>query len=124
MPLLKKKKVKSYVVMWDTLGLECIFDSSAAREVVEQWEKEKAWSILKEEDHRRCPEPIPLKTMILRARFNNHRCYEIYEFTSTMSMDDIKQVFKDDPQVIVNWIRENGHKIYSDYQRSGERRIS
>lgn len=110
-----KNNAKSYIAMWDMLGLECIFDASAAKAEIAQWEKEAAWAILKEEDHESCPEPIPLKSMLLRARFNSQRSYEIYEFTSTMDMDEIKKVFDKDPQVIVNWIRENGYKIYSDY---------
>lgn len=118
-----KKKTTSYIAMWDTLGLECIYDATAARAEIAQWEKEASWSILKEEEHRKCPMPIPLQMMILRARMNSQRCYEIYEFNSTMSEKEIIKVFKDDPQVIVNWIRENGHKIYSDYLKSAERRI-
>lgn len=109
--------------MWDMLGLECIFDATAARAEIAQWEKEAAWSVLKGVQHSTRPEPIPLKSMLLRARFNSQRSYEVYEFTSTMSMDEIKKVFNKKPQVIVNWIRENGYKIYSDYS-SAEKVIS
>lgn len=118
-----KKNVKHYLAMWDMLGLECIFDVGAAKDEVEQWEKEAIWSTLKEESHSKKPNPIPLQHMILRARMNSQRSYEIYEFTATMSMSEIKQVFKDDPQVIVNWIRENGHKVYSDYVKREQKMI-
>jgi hypothetical protein len=53
--------------------------------------------------------------MILRARANSQRSYEIYEFNSALDIEVVKELFKTDPQVIVNWIRKNGYKIYSDY---------
>ncbi len=118
-----KKNVKHYLAMWDMLGLEAIFDVGAAKAEIEQWEKEAIWSTLKEQPHGKKPNPIPLQMMLLRARMNSQRSYEIYEFTATMSMSEIKQVFKDDPQVIVDWIRENGHKIYSDYVKSDRKMI-
>lgn len=110
--------------MWDMLGLECIFDVDNAKKVIEQWEKETIWSVLKDKDHDKRPSPIPLNMMILRAKMNTQRSYEIYEFTSTMSMEELKEVFKEDPQPVVNWIRENGHKIYSDYSKAMTTRIS
>jgi hypothetical protein len=109
--------------MWDMLGLECIFDVGAAKDEIEQWEKEAIWSTLKEQSHSKKPNPIPLQMMLLRARMNSQRSYEIYEFTATMDIDEVKQIFKDDPQIIVDWIRENGHKIYSDYVKSDRKMI-
>jgi hypothetical protein len=124
MPLSRKKKVKHYLAMWDMLGLECIFDVGAAKDELENWEKETIWSTLKEEAHRKKPNPIPLPMLLLRARMNSHRSYEIYEFSSTMTMEEIKEVFKDDPQVIVDWIRENGYKVYSDYVKRESKMIA
>ena len=109
--------------MWDMLGLECIFDVGAAKDEIENWEKGAIWSTLKEESHGKKPNPIPLQMMLLRARMNSQRSYEIYEFTATMDIDEVKQIFKDDPQIIVDWIRENGHKIYSDYVKSDRKMI-
>ncbi len=123
MPSSRKKKTKHYLAMWDMLGLECIFDVGAAKEEIENWEKGAIWSTLKEESHGKKPNPIPLQMMLLRARTNSQRSYEIYEFTATMDIDEVKQVFKDDPQIIVDWIRENGHKIYSDYVKSDRKMI-
>lgn len=119
----KKTKANHYVAMWDMLGLECIFDVGAAKAEIEQWEKETIWSTLKEQPHGKKPNPIPLQQMILRAKFNSQRSYEIYEFSATMSIDEIKEVFNDDPQIIVDWIRENGYKIYSDYVKQERKMI-
>lgn len=119
----RKKNVRHYVAMWDMLGLECIFDVDAAKDEIEQWEKEVIWSSLKEESHRKKPNPIPLNMMIMRAKFNSQRSYEIYEFNSTLSESELREEFARDPQPIVEWIRDNGHKVYSDYVKSDRKMI-
>ena len=40
-----------------------------------------------------------------------------------MSMRDVRKMFADDPQPIVEWIRENGNKIYSDYIKQERKMI-
>ena len=111
----KKDKAKRYLAMWDRLGLECLFDVDAELHKLDIWEKSKILSILKEERHPAKPNGIPLQMLILRARFNSQRVYEIYEFSATLSFDEIKEQFESNPQLIVDWIRKNGGKIYSDY---------
>jgi hypothetical protein len=118
--LSRKKKDKHYLAMWDMYGLECLFDVDSAMDEHNQWEKEKIVHILKDEASPPPPRGIPIQMLILRAKFNSQRRYEIYEFASTMSYNEIKKTFKTDPQVIVNWIRENGYKVYSDYVAEGK----
>jgi hypothetical protein len=108
-------KTYSFLAMWDMNGLEAIYDTKSARAEIKAWEKENIFAIIKEEKHRAKPRPIPLDLMILRARANSQRSYEIYEFNSALDIEVVKELFKTDPQVIVNWIRKNGYKIYSDY---------
>jgi len=108
--------------MWDMLGLECIYDVNQAMFELENWEKIRVWNMLKEEKTSKKSDPIPLQMMIMRARFNSQRSYEIYSFNTTMTMDEVRDIFEDDPQPIVEWIRENGNKIYSDYVKS-ERKL-
>lgn len=120
----RKKKTRHLLAMWDMQGLECIFDVDKAKAEVEAWEKAKIFAILKEQNQERKPNPIPLNMMLLRARVNSQRQYEIYEFTSEVSLNDVKWMFENDPQNIVDWIRENGHKIYSDYTPSSKRQIA
>lgn len=109
--------------MWDMLGLECIYDVGAYLAEHEEWEKRTMWATLKEEGPIEKPKPIPLQMMILRARANSQRSYEIYEFSSTISMNEIKKEFSRNPQPLVEWIRENGHKVYSDYVKSDRKMI-
>lgn len=109
--------------MWDMLGLECIFNVDEAMEEVNEWDKDRVWKSLKDEPVGKRPNPIPLQMMIMRARFNSQRSYEIYSFSTSMSEKEVRKIFAEDPQPIVDWIRENGNKIFSDYVKSDGKMI-
>lgn len=109
-----KTEPTKFIAMWDHTGLECILDVSKHEKEIEDYEKQKSWNILKGELHNVRPPSIPLQMMIIRARANSQRHYEIYGFTSHESEKWVKDTFQNDPQIIVNWIRKNGVEIYSD----------
>ena len=117
-----RKKTKHYLAMWDCNGLESLHDVDYHMDRYNEWEKQKVISILKEERIPELPTGIPLQMMILRARSNSQRAYEIYEFNSTLKYKELTEVFNDNPQPIVEWIRANGKKVYSDYVKS-ERKL-
>lgn len=119
----RKKNARHYLVMWDMLGLECIFDITKLKQDHETWEKAKIWRMLKEEKVDTPAPTIPIRELILRAKFNSQRSYEIYEFNSTMSENELREEFERDPQPVVNWIRENGYKVYSDYIKQERKMI-
>jgi hypothetical protein len=98
--------MKQYLAMWDMYGLECLFDTG-------EWQKQYMWSVLKEEDR---PQGPNLQMMILRAKMNSQRCYEIYSFNADdeLTEESIKSAFETAPQGIVDFIRANGNKIFSD----------
>ena len=98
--------MRQYLAMWDMYGLEFIFDTS-------KWEKEYMWSILSEKPK---PTTPSIQMMILRAKANPQRCYEIYAFNADEGINEesIKIAFESAPQGIVDFIRTNGQKIYSD----------
>ena len=100
--------------MWDMTGLECLINVSTVQDEHEQWEKENIFRILQEKESSPAPKGVPLSQLILRARYNSQRHYEIYTFDSALTEDDIKETFESDPQVIVDAIRRCGHEIYSD----------
>ena len=110
--------------MWDCNGLESLHDVDYHMDRYNQWEKQKVIAILKEERIPARPIGIPLQMLILRARANSQRAYEIYEFNSTIEYDELKEAFNDNPQPIVEWIRENGKKVYSDYVKSNRKMIA
>ena len=110
-----KKSVRNFIAMWDNTGLESIFDVDAEMAQRDAYEKRKLWNILKDEKMLEYRSSIPLQLLILRAKANSQRHYEIYQFTTDgLGMDDVKSMFEDNPQFIVNHIRKNGRKIYSD----------
>ena len=123
MSYLRKKKTKHYLAMWDMLGLECLYDVDLHMSKYNEWEKQKVVAILKEERTPDQPSGIPLQMMLLRARVNSQRAYEIYEFNSTMAYDELKEAFNDNPQPVVEWIRENGKQVYSDYVKQNRKMI-
>ena len=119
----RKKKTKHYLAMWDMLGLESLHDVDLHMDKYNEWQKQKVLAILKEERIPSQPSGIPLQMMLLRAKVNSQRAYEIYEFNSTMAYDELKEAFEIDPQPIVEWIRSNGKKVYSDYLKQDRKMI-
>ena len=95
-------------------GLECLINVTEIEKKHEQWEKENIFRILKEQNQTIKPAHVPLEMMIMRARVNSQRCYEIYAFDSELSEQDIRETFEDSPQVIADAIRNVGHKFFSD----------
>lgn len=102
----ENETVDTYIAMWDMYGLESLIN-------VSEGEREAIIQTLKGEQ---VNWRNPLQYMILRARFNSQRCYEIYSFTSSMTHKEIVNIFSSNPQVAADTIREIGNKIYSDRQ--------
>ena len=105
----KKKPTQPHTLLlvWDCLGLEYSCNLT-------DYEKDIMWSALKgEEPKARIP---GLDILILRARANPQRNYEIYtvQVDPDVSLKDIRDMFKDTPQTIVDLVRARGHKLYSD----------
>lgn len=119
------KKKTDFLAMWSSEGLEGVFDLSRWKKEHKVWEKEKIWSVIKGVDHTTIEPTVPLKVMLLRARFNSHRQCEIYTFTaeSGITKEDVEELFQTNPQYIVDFIRKNGYKIYSDYKKEDKKII-
>lgn len=105
-----------FLAMWDCEGLECLFD-------ITNIEGDNLIAKLKGETYR---VPFNISTMMIRAQANSQRSYEIYSFTTddSMTYDFVKEMFGSDPQVIVNSIREQGNKIYSNYKPNAKKVIA
>lgn len=99
-----ESKTWQFIAMWDMHGLESLIN-------VTDLEHQAIVAALKGQ---KIKHSNPLQYMILRARLNPQRHYEIYAFNSQISEVSIVKHFKTDPQSIVNLIREKGEKIYSD----------
>lgn len=81
------------------------------------------WETLKGKDSQIC---LPnLNAMVLRARFNQQRHYEIYTVDVDDSITDLDMIelFEDNPQGMADLIRERGYKLYSDRAERSKERI-
>lgn len=106
----------AFILVWDCLGLETAIPITQ----YEQWEKEQLVSILKGEEPEKSPFGTILNSVLLRARFNPQRNYEVYAIDCDRSFtaDSWHQFFNDTPQAAANLVRERGHVLYSDRDTS------
>jgi hypothetical protein len=106
-----------FLVSWDCQGLEAVIN-------ITDYEKETTWATLKNEDP-----PVRLGSMVnhlmLRARANSQRHYEIYtmQVEEGITDEDIRGMFGNDPQGSADLIRDRGNKIYSDRENLVDRKI-
>jgi len=117
---------KSYVLSWDCTGLESVI-------CVSDIAKEETWQALmrdhtKDDDWSGRSETATsiVWKLMMRARFNTHRHYEIYivEVDDTITPDDIRDWFDQSPQDTADLIRARGRQLYSDRLQSKKVRIT
>ena len=99
-----------FLVMWCNEGLESVVDITAD-------EQQRAWTALKGKSP---VSQLPnLNHMILRARYNMQRHYEIYtvEATDGITADDIRDMFENSPQTAADIIRERGNCLHSNREQ-------
>lgn len=103
------KSYPRYLVYWSSEGLESVLD---LREI----EREILIGLLKDEKttfEKKVNNII--SGMILRARYNSHRKYEIYVFDteSSITLEMVKEQFEENPQGMVDLIREKGIQLFT-----------
>lgn len=116
----------TFILSWDMSGLESVIPVSDIERSA-MWEALKADHTL-EHSMKGRTETVGsiLSRLMLRARYNSQRHYEIYavDFDHTMTSDDIKDWFNHAPQAAADLVRERGRKLYSDRLRDKEVRIT
>ncbi len=113
-----------FLAVWDMEGLETLYNLTEWEKRVKTWEKENIWRVLKEEKKTLPPQAPNLQLILLRARVNSHRQYEVYIFEADgMTKEDVAQTFEEEPQFMADFIRKNGSKIFSDYYPKHKRVI-
>ena len=97
-----------FLIMWCNEGLDCCID-------ITEDQQRRMWQQLKGELVSESAIPN-LNHIMLRARFNTHRHYEIYtcEATDGITAEDIKEMFEVSPQTAADTIRRLGHCLHSD----------
>jgi len=97
-----------FLIMWCNEGLECCID-------VTEDQQRRMWQQLKGEPV--SDSKIPnLNHIILRAKINSQRHYEIYtcEAVDGITALDIREMFEASPQSAADTIRRLGHCLHSD----------
>lgn len=112
----------AYLFAWDQTGIESIIPITQ----YEEWDKENTMRILKDEPTERNPLWSVLQSLILRARYNSQRHYEIYSVDCAFPIDEAewREIWANDPQGTADLIRERGVKIYSDREDRSSQVIS
>jgi hypothetical protein len=109
----------AYLVYWCEEGLESVIPITQ----YERWDSENTFRVLNNQEPVRNPINQLIQSMLLRARFNQQRHYELYaiDCETSISKQDIEQMFEDNPQAAAELFRSRGHKLYSD--RANKNRV-
>lgn len=112
--------MSKWLVMWDCQGLESVIDlgntiNDFFMDALRGSGSEGMNSLVR-----------TYNMMQVRARANGQRHYEIYSFETNFDAteQDVRDWFTDDSQAIVELIRANGVKLYSDRYCNATNKIS
>ena len=102
------KEGNLFIMAWDCNGLEAVVN-------ITEYEKEATWAMLQDQEPSKKISHI-VNYLMLRARANGQRHYEIYTMNAQdgITDEDIRSMFESDPQGSADLIRDRGNKIYSD----------
>jgi hypothetical protein len=102
----------AFIFSWDQLGIEAIIPISQYEHI----EQQNLIRILSEKPTLQNPLDNIVRSLLLRARYNSQRHYEIYAIDCTEEMDEKfwHEQWQEYPQTTAELIRERGHKLYSD----------
>ena len=102
----------AFIFSWDQEGIEAIIPITQYENV----EKQNLMRILSEKPTERNPLNGIIHRLLLRARFNPQRHYEIYAVDCAEEMDQKfwRQQWEEYPQETAELIRERGHRLFSD----------
>ena len=102
----------AFIFAWDQHGIESIIPITK----YEDQDKQNLVRLLKEEATQRNPLDSIIRNLVVRARVNSQRHYEIYAVDCYLDLDEAfwKEEWKNHPQETAELIRKRGQRIYSD----------
>jgi hypothetical protein len=112
----------AFIFSWDQEGIEAIVPITQ----YEHHDKQNLIRMLSEKPVARNPLNSIMQSLLLRARFNPQRHYEIYAVDCAEDMDEAfwREQWEQYPQEAAELIRERGHKIYSDRANTKQIKIT
>jgi hypothetical protein len=112
----------AFIFVWDQRGIESIVPITQ----YEHHDKQNLVRILSDKPVKRNPLNSIVQTLLLRARYNTHRHYEIYAVDCAESMDETfwGEQWAEYPQETAELIRNRGHKLYSDRANTASIKIT
>ena len=120
-----KTKYTTWLLSWDMYGIESIVNVDYYEQAAKEHAEAVVWSALQDK-----PPPANrrefnnlFQAILMRARINSHRHYEVYAVTmpSNVTEDDIRQMFTSNPQGMAELVREKGTKHFSN--RAGTQKV-
>jgi hypothetical protein len=124
--------MNSFIISWDQTGVEAIVPVHEIEQRRTQAEQEKVWNVLADPEFRlprnppACEINHVMKHLIMRARANHQRHYEIYliNTASDITDADIRDMFEGSPQHSADLIRTRGTQLYSDRAKPDQIKIT
>jgi len=116
------KQNRLFLLSWDIHGLESLIDLTTLESLRVQEEQMRLLAIL---SHPEAKDPgdrtgaalnRTIQCILLRARVNSQRFYEVYTIQVDPSITEqhMWQLFNDSPQQAADLIRERGNKLFSN----------
>jgi hypothetical protein len=117
-----KKKHNVFLLSWDMTGLETVLDLTTLEKLRHEEEKIRMMQILSDPEARDPGDQTgaalnrAVQGILLRARVNSQRHYEVYTIQTDASVSerDMWELFTSNPQHAAELIRERGNQLYSD----------
>ena len=116
--------MRYFLISFDCNGLECLQDITEYHP--DNWDKNQLMGVMMGKAYKAAPIHQQISQMIMRAKFNPQRNYEIYiqQADDEITVKDFAKSFNDDPQFWADYVREHHSvRIYSDRVKKGSRVI-
>jgi hypothetical protein len=116
--------MRYFLISFDCNGLECLQDITEYHP--DNWDKNQLLGVMMGKAYKKAPIHAQISQMIMRAKFNPQRNYEIYvqEADDEITAADFASAFNSNPQFWADFVRErHSVKLYSDRIPKGSRVI-
>ena len=102
----------AFLFSWCEEGIEAIVPITQ----YEDYEEKQVFNILKTNQVPKCPLDPTLNAILMRARFNHQRHYEVYviDCDESFTEDGWRKLWEESPQTCADLVRKRGIKLHSD----------